>query len=648
MTRKVSSPFPQSGFISKPFGHAPEHGAIMVFMVFATVVLLAMAGLAIDGGNLYRARLGIQKAADAAVLAGVGYTIQLSKQELEDAQNDLGLPNLKSLIEKRAEQVFTQNLRMAGLTAQRCTGSSGPEPYFVYNPANRRLDANVCADVDFLLMDLVPFHLIGAGSAGNFVQMKALSQARRHPANVSLVLDVSGSMGCPPEDALCRCKMSLLMDCDDGTNPMKLDTLVEAVGVFLEYFDERDRIGLVPFSMRAQPAPKDEIEDLIAQDPIDDESIKCLLLGQPIANCNTDALRVGSNSNVCDGFIEAYEDMQQRIENERPPGDPIIDEEVAYVYFSDGAPSAGRFLWAGTDSLPENDPEAYGSLGDEAIRDYIHFSIAWRAPLGDTFVKLCCPEVDPDVPYYEPCIPQGVCTDDGDCPADHVCASITAYSGPSLLVKTQSLYFHWPVPSPPLPNPANPGAHVPLCHNWILNGQPSEYYAPPWKHDFPKVFEGCLSNFGFRVPHDSRVYASNRDITLDNVIHWNRLYYLCAIALSDMLRRNNGTVYVVGTGVERQIMQDDPFQSEANVFHRKDVFLTRVANDYRTAITNQIAQGELPHPENWEPDSELPTYEDWKRKPSPRQGEYLRGPDSSELRSLAQTVAKRIALRLIK
>ena len=44
-----------------------EHGAILVLMAISLVCLTALLGLAIDAGNLYRAQLALQRAADARV-----------------------------------------------------------------------------------------------------------------------------------------------------------------------------------------------------------------------------------------------------------------------------------------------------------------------------------------------------------------------------------------------------------------------------------------------------------------------------------------------------------------------------------------------------------------------------------------------------
>jgi Flp pilus assembly protein TadG len=64
-----------------------DKGVVLIIMSIAIVVLLALAGLAIDAGNLYAHSISFQKAADAAVLAGMGYSIQLSEDEKDSSRN---------------------------------------------------------------------------------------------------------------------------------------------------------------------------------------------------------------------------------------------------------------------------------------------------------------------------------------------------------------------------------------------------------------------------------------------------------------------------------------------------------------------------------------------------------------------------------
>jgi hypothetical protein len=65
--------------------HTGERGQTLVIMVFAMVILLGFAGLAIDGGNLYAQRRHAQNAVDNAALA---YSLDVQQELEENALED--------------------------------------------------------------------------------------------------------------------------------------------------------------------------------------------------------------------------------------------------------------------------------------------------------------------------------------------------------------------------------------------------------------------------------------------------------------------------------------------------------------------------------------------------------------------------------
>ncbi len=66
-----------------------ERGQAMVLVVFAIVGMLAIAGLAIDGGRLHAQRRQVQNAADAAAMAGARALLQSRIDECEDDASSL-------------------------------------------------------------------------------------------------------------------------------------------------------------------------------------------------------------------------------------------------------------------------------------------------------------------------------------------------------------------------------------------------------------------------------------------------------------------------------------------------------------------------------------------------------------------------------
>ena len=589
---------------------AGEDGAVLILAAIAIIVLLALAALAVDAGNLYRNRMALQKAADAAVLAGIGYSIELTEEEKKDAEHKLGLPEdpkkHSKLIELKAKQVFDANLRLMHAEV-----NDNPDGLFVYDPVQRSLSTRgpIQSNVNLLLMDAVPFELLGAQSIGSVAQVAVNASARRTTANISLIFDVSGSMGCLPDDPVCENRYVHNGDPGQGKR-QKMDTLTDAVEVFTEFFSSDDVLGVIPFAMRAYPLPTEDIDEIVSTTGVHDTVIRCLISGQPVSTCAEGDAGAGSNTNVCDAFIVAYEDIHKKMTEKT-----ATNEEITYVMFADGAPTAGRFLFSDYDKLPPNDPYNY-YLGGTA-RDYIHFATRW----------------DND--------PAGM--------------SATSYYGPSLIVKTDSLYLQWPIALPPAPNGASAactGQHVPCCHRYNFEGRISETYPPHIVSEYPQVFEGCLNSFAFRVPYNDTVYAANLRIA-DTKDVFEKLYYQCAIAAADTMRTDHGTIYTIGVGydpgVNTAIASEDPYQNVKNSFYRKDVFLSRLANDRFFAVDKSSREYGKRHPENWNPGGNLEGYDYWNQQSIPRQGLYYPSPaDKAALRNIFMKIAQTTALKLIR
>jgi hypothetical protein len=539
---------------------ANVRGVVLPLFALVLVALLMLAGLGIDAGNLYRRRIALQKAADAAVIGGLGYTISAKSTELEKIATDSGFDGIKGLIEKRADEIFQENLRMSGLVdaggiaLNRCPNNS----CFTYNPNTKVLQVAFDADVDLLLMNHLPVPM------ADKVNMPVRATARRAPMNLSLVFDVSGSMGCPDDDPACNCKDQLHgFGCESlGKTQRKIDTLVKAVQEFIFFFDSNDILSIVPFSMRGDVVPTESLEEVVQQQMVDDDIIRCLLVGIPLSSCAmlSEGATVGSNTNVCDALVLAFEDLKGKIDSKREQ-EPAWPEDRSYLVFTDGPPTAGRFMLTNpTNQLPVNNAskDPRGNVAGVPPHDYIHYSIYWAKAPGSS---------------YE------------------------SKRGPSLLVKTQALHLHWAYPNPPAPDLNNPGSYVPVCHEWTdEQGQVQEEYAPFQVTDFHKVFSGCINDFSFRMPHDDTVYSQRLSLSHTPQV-WERLYYQCAVAMSDVLRRHHGTVYTVGVGTAAPL-KSDPYQYQGtespNSFYvnnkdvnlRIDVFLARLANDYKFATND--------------------------------------------------------------
>ncbi len=89
--------------------NASDRGQVLIIFVFAVVALVAMAGLAIDGGNIYADRRQAQNAADTASLAA---SLEKITQQKGGAANctDLATPSTcGALVEKAALDLAEKN-----------------------------------------------------------------------------------------------------------------------------------------------------------------------------------------------------------------------------------------------------------------------------------------------------------------------------------------------------------------------------------------------------------------------------------------------------------------------------------------------------------------------------------------------------------
>lgn len=299
-----------------------ERGAIMVIFAVLVLCVVTLTGLAIDTGNLYSAKIGVQAAADAAALAAASL-------------NALGRP--QSEVMNGARQVGLMNLQIKGISYP-----PGYVPDVGYDPGDGvKIEVGIRVPVDLFILSKLP--TVG-GEAFKNVAASAVAEVR--PAVVSLMLDVSESMGCPavsaPDEPACSCapncdqsdpnsrmsalKLAILGDSQDPRNPG-----------FLSFFDEqRDAIGLVLFGTGARTVvpmkPRDEGGGFLYSE---------------IATAIRNAEAQGA-TNHSDALYQAYFDTK----------DAKYLDDASFLLFSDGAPTAARFLFK------------RGSTPNRSVREY--------------------------------------------------------------------------------------------------------------------------------------------------------------------------------------------------------------------------------------------------------------------------------------
>ena len=552
-----------------------QSGVILVMMALVIVGLLSFAGLAVDVGNLYRAQHNLQKAADAGALAAIGYSIQVGRTQFDnEVVASYGVGGEEQFLEEKAREVILANLANAGFPDDSRHPVTITPRYRVSPSANVAWDfqVSVSRDIDYLLMDLVPLSLFGVSNTATSKVLDAQATSARRVANIVLMLDFSDSMACPATGS-CICQTpSRTGPC---ASPTKLDGLLDGVKQFLQNFDiVNDRIVIVPFNITSQAYTLPGLASNLGMSGSN--------IDQVIDGLKTNP-GVSSNTNICDAMMRAH----QAIDTLAP------NQETAYVLFSDGAPTAGRFLFANpTALLPVWNPDNFGDY------DYTHYSIEWT-----------------DASGHRP--------------------------GPSVLTQTNLLQMGHV--GNIIPASAT-GAVVPGC------GAPT---APPvyQPSDLPivadQVFDGCLNDLAFHLPQSpTPSYGAGGQSDDPNFVDWRKQYYNCAVQMSDYLRSERGTIHVIGLG-DPTAFGSDPYQDIDDISSRKDVFLARIANDYLNAVIRpQNAAPPWRHPEfNY---TNYIDYDNWNGKASPRQGTYLATPNPSEVKRLFQKIAKKIQLSLVQ
>ncbi len=553
-----------------------DSGTIIILMTFVFIVLLAMSGLAIDAGNLYRSQQTLQKAADAGALAAIGYSMQLGEAKFnEEVETRFGAGNEKMLLDEKAIEIVLSNLADSGLPQDLEHPVSIVTEYTSTPSSNVAFNYSVNVDrpVDFLLMHLVPLPMLGLGATGRGRTLAANAVSQRKIANVALLLDFSDSMACPASgDCLC------LTPARTGpcSSPSKLDRLLDAVVEFLKNFDpNNDKILLVPFNTTARNFTLDEL----ATDPvIQGEDVE-----EIVENLKLDP-GVGGNTNFCDAMMQAYGRMQTL----------APDQEVSYVLFSDGAPTAGRFLFSSPAGIKPWDPSGFGAY------DYQHYTVQWYDSSG-----------------HRP--------------------------GPSVLSQTGLLQMEHSGAAIP---GSGDGVSSPAVADCGPASAPPVASIPQTATAADEVFAGCLGDLGFHMPQSAGTEYGVGGAGDPDFVSWRKQYYHCAVQLSDFLREHRGTVHAIGLG-EDTTLGADPFQDIDDNSSRKDILMSRIANDYIQGVMRpQQAATPWNHPEFTF--SGYSSYDALNSKASPRQGRYLATPDSEELERLFQSIARKILLSLVE
>jgi Flp pilus assembly protein TadG len=302
-----------------------EAGQALVLVALSMIVLIGFVGLAIDVGSAYFTQRELQKAADAAALAGA--------QELPNSATATAVARQYGAADgDKNEATLVKDATMAVST--RCVTSLGCVP-------SRGVTTNVIAVTETAQVPTLFAKLLGFDSFTVHAKATACSPCSAKPLDIMVVLDRTGSM----------CQLSL----PNGTiqqDPACTDLgyAKDGVRTFLSFFDESlDRIGLAVFP----PTPANPSQaQKCAQPPqnpnrygydnptqsyvIEPLSSSFSSTSSPIQTTLADScLKANGTTNYADAIEAAQAELEA---HGRPDAQNVI------VFFSDGAANTSSSL----------------------------------------------------------------------------------------------------------------------------------------------------------------------------------------------------------------------------------------------------------------------------------------------------------------
>ena len=275
-----------------------ERGAYFVLMTAGFVMLLAVAGLGFDLANIYYQRLLIQKAADAGIVAGLGYRV------------DAGPGATAADVNAKALQIARLNMLLIYDDTYLSNYVTFAVNYVPTGPgAADSISVTITNNkVGLFLLDKLP---LGTSSLG-FQQFTAQATGHLSAARVAMLLDLSGSMCCNAAGTG-NCMATGGPGCAVAPN-RKSDRLKDAAVTFLGKFkDGFDSISLVPYNITAKVTRS-----------ITSSYDKAAWTADVNALANTPV----SDTNPSDALIRAYQDAQL--------SGWLGTKDMSWVFFTDG------------------------------------------------------------------------------------------------------------------------------------------------------------------------------------------------------------------------------------------------------------------------------------------------------------------------
>jgi len=329
-----------------------QSGAISILAPLTLALIILMAALALDAGNLYLAHVRLQTVVDASTLFGSSMLIA-GDDDIENYSEKTALVALK-------DDGFNPS-RIVSIDVQR----SGTE-----------VDTGIKYNKNLWL----------ASAIGQVISTEITVGATTAPPPiyVVLVLDTSGSMNCPENDPDCRCNAEPPINFDPlcvgpgcSCNPIgsKIAKLREAAKHFVsEFSSTKDKVAVVTYGVSATV-----VMDFTTGTGFDKPSVLSAI----------DGITAGGPTNASDGLGTAHR-LFNKINNLEPIPDSAIK---SVVLFSDGAQTAAKFKLRPEEALTLNET----SPGEYEYYSYHrHENMVYSLP--QLFGVSVVPDPDPVAP----------------------------------------------------------------------------------------------------------------------------------------------------------------------------------------------------------------------------------------------------------
>jgi hypothetical protein len=521
-----------------------EQGVVMLTLAGCLFGLLAVLALAVDSGKAFKSRLIVQTGMDAAALAGARVIATEGR-----GQTTKALSAAKDALRVNLEENQPASAALINSFVNSLNGSlvDNPDPKgLVY-----RVSTAKALEIETYLFRYLP------GMATTFA-VSTTAEAKLRPAAVHIIVDTSASMRCPANEVTlqpCDCGLASPSSQPCDLPSAKLTLFQQAINNFVKNFDEtNDRVGVVGFNTAARL-----FVPINAARGFSKSQVQSAISG----------LKPAGETNLCDGFFQAYQDMAAK----RQQGNAV------YVIVSDGSPDAGRFEFAGAKSagLAQNsyyvwdsftrcmttgDPNAKPDENTVVESDFMPSKLCEAAP-----ISVLAPLGVQDPLYETDWIRKG--PPDPDM-YDYGAPSWDEWFTPRVpTCSEKSCIDVWPL-----------SARMDRLRSCLADVSFRTYMLSANANAVPLLWDDALRKYQNDVPDDSGGWWERN---MYNGFKYRELFYDCALAMADTIRRSGGMIFVVALGqsaIEPVLGGNwDPYQDVSDRYSRKDVFLRRLAFD---------------------------------------------------------------------